>query len=495
MPRLNKMPWSLLSIDFYSVPGYDGIASRRGREGIRMQSKPARAADPQYARIGVTEKLAYGTGDVACNVVFALTTSLLLYFYTNVVHMDVLVVGMILTVSRLFDGASDILIGLLIDRTRSRHGKARAWILWMMVPYGVSAVLLFTVPPASPWVRAVYVFVTYNLCTTVVYTALNLPYATLATLMTRDTDQRASVNLYRTAMSAIGNLIVTSVTFPLVTLLGNTQRAWVTLSLFYAVIAVAMLWFCFSRCRERVTLQTRTEQGGAVPLLRGLRLVVTNRYFLLFFGLSVFLAFYEAVTGSCGAYYAQYVLGDRNLTGLLASFESIPQILVVLLLAPFIFRLGKRNVALIGACVASFGMAAQLLAPDSLSLALFACALRGVGKGCFRGVKYSMLADIIEYGHWKTGVRLQGMMVATTTAGQKFGGGATLALIGLLLDLAGFSGEIVISEQAAAMITGLYIWGNLLSWGLIAVSLLFYRLDRLYPRIMADMAAREQAGS
>ena len=444
----------------------------------------------QFERISLREKAAYGMGDVACYVVFALTTSLLLYFYTNVVHVDVLVVGAILMVSRMFDGVSDLVVGVLIDRTHSRHGKARAWILWMMLPYGVSAVLLFTVPPGSPLVKAVYIFITYNLCTTVVYTALNLPYATLATLMTRDAGQRTSINLFRTGMSAVGNLAVTAVTFPLVTLLGDTQRAWITVSLLYAVLAVCLLWVCFHNCHERVPLETKTRTGDKVPVLTGLRLVVTNQYFILFFLLSVFLAFYEAVTGSCSAYYAQYVLGSRDLTGALASFETIPQIAAVLLIGPLIFRLGKRNVALIGALVAVTGMAAQLFAPASLSLALFACVLRGVGKGCFRGVKYSMLSDIIEYGHWRSGVRLEGLIVSATTAGQKFGSGVTMALVGLLLETAGFTGGALIPAQSAFMIEKIYIYGNLLAWGLIAAALLFYRLDRLYPRIMADMAAR-----
>lgn len=459
----------------------------------RVEPPITGTADAQFARIRTREKLAYGMGDVACNVVFALTTSLLLYFYTNVIHVDVLIVGTILMISRIFDGISDVIVGALIDRTHSRHGKARAWILWMMLPYGISAVLLFTVPPGSQWVRAVYIFITYNLCTTVVYTALNLPYATLATLMTRDTAQRASVNLYRTGMSAVGNLVVTAVTFPLVSLLGNTQRAWIAVSLLYAALSILMLWFCFQNCRERVPLATKTREGREVPLLQGLRLILTNRYFLLFFLLSVFLAFYEAVTGSCSAYYAQYVLGDRDLTGALAAFESVPQIVTVLFLAPFIFRLGKRGVALSGAVIAALGMAMQLFSPASLRLALFACVLRGIGKGCFRGVKYSMLADIIEYGHWKTGVRLQGLIVSATTAGQKFGSGATMALVGLLLEAAGFSGRSVIPAQAAVMIEHIYIYGNLLAWALIAVCLLWYRLDRIYPGIMADMLAREQA--
>lgn len=430
-------------------------------------------------------------GDVACNIVFALTTSLLLYFYTNVVHMNVFIVGVIMMVSRIFDGVSDIVVGFLVDRTKSKYGKARVWILWMMVPYALSAVLLFTVPQASQWAQAVYIFITYNFCTTVVYTALNLPYATMASLMTRDVNQRASINLYRTGMSAAGNLLITSVSFPLVEALGDTQQAWVTVSVLYAVLALALLWFCFRNCHERVSLPTGECGGKPLPLLTKLRLVVTNRYFLLFFLLSIALSLYEAITGACTAYYTQYILNDRNLTGAFASFEAIPQIIAVLALPPFLYRFGKRNVALVGAMIASAGIASQFLAPASLPVALFACMMRGIGKGCFRGVKYSMLSDIIEYGNWKTGVRLEGIIVSTTTAGQKFGNGLTTAAISLLLDLAGFTGEHTIAASAADMVSYIYIGGNLLSWMLIGALLLLYRLDKIYPQIMQELAARE----
>ena len=447
----------------------------------------------QFEPVGRKEKIAYGTGDVACNVVFALTTSLLLYFYTNVIHINVFAVGVIMMVSRIFDGISDIAVGFLIDRTKSKYGKARVWILWMMLPYALSAILLFTVPQASQWVQAIYIFITYNFCTTVVYTALNLPYATMASLMTRDINQRASINLYRTGMSAVGNLVITSVTFPLVSALGDTQQAWVTVSVAYAMLALAMLWFCFRNCHERVSLPTGEYAGKPLPMPAKLRLIVTNRYFILFFLLSIALSLYEAITGSCTAYYAQYILHNRNLTGAFASFEAIPQIIAVLALPPFIYRFGKRNVALAGAAIASFGIASQFLAPESLPLAFFACVMRGIGKGCFRGVKYSMLSDIIEYGDWKTGVRLEGMIISTTTAGQKFGNGVTTAAISLLLDVSGFTGEHAITASAEAMISGIYIGGNLLSWILIGALLLLYRLDKIYPRIIEDLAKREAA--
>lgn len=447
--------------------------------------------EKQFEPIRRIEKIAYGTGDVACNIVFALTTSLLLYFYTNVVHVNVFTIGLIMMVSRIFDGISDVLIGFLIDRTKSKHGRARAWILWMMFPYALSAVLLFTVPQTAQWVQAIYIFITYNFSTTVVYTALNLPYATLASLITRDVNQRASINLYRTGMSTVGNLVITSVTFPLVSALGDTQQAWVAVSILYALLALLLLWFCFKNCQERVHLPIGQYDGKPIPLMHKLRLILTNRYFILFFLLSIALSLYEAITGSCTVYYAQYILHNRNLTGAFASFEAIPQIIAVLILSPFIYRFGKRNVAFVGAVIASVGVSTQFLAPENLSLALLACIMRGIGKGCFRGVKYSMLSDIIEYGNWKTGVRLEGMIVSTTTAGQKFGSGITTAAISLLLDLAGFAGEYTITTSAKAMIAYIYIGGNLLAWALIALLLILYRLDRQYPQIMADLARRE----
>ncbi|MDO4175503.1 MAG: glycoside-pentoside-hexuronide (GPH):cation symporter [Eubacteriales bacterium] len=458
---------------------------------MAASKSPMFTGDKEFEKIHLKEKVSYGLGDVACNVVFALTTSLLIYFYTNVVEMDVGMIGTIMLISRVFDGISDVLIGHLVDRTHSKLGKSRAWILWMMIPYGISAVLLFTVPPASTIVKAVYVFITYNFCTTVVYTALNLPYATLATLMTRDTDQRAVINLFRTGMSALGNMVITTITFPLVTWLGDTQQAWIKVSIAYAIISIILLLVCFCNCHERVTEQTKTKDGKNVPLGMGIRLCLTNQYFVLFFLLAIFLSFYEAVTGTCNAYYAQYILGNRDLTGALASFESIPQIVTVLLLAPFIAKFGKRNVALIGASVAVLGMIPLLFHPSARNLALLACVMRGIGKGCFRGVKYSMLADVIEYGAWKSGVRVQGLMISATTAGQKFGSGITTAAFGALMSLVGFAGTATINATQSSMLIHIYIIGNIIAWGGIAILLTFYKLDQLYPQIITEMKARE----
>ena len=143
----------------------------------------------EYEKVSLREQICYGLGDSACNVVYGLCSTLLTFFYTDYVGVNPLTVGMVFLITRVFDGVSDLIMGFITDRTKSKWGKARPWILWMSVPYAVTFVLLFLIPAnASNMVQAIY---------TIVYTALNLPYSTMASLITRDGQSRASTQAIR----------------------------------------------------------------------------------------------------------------------------------------------------------------------------------------------------------------------------------------------------------------------------------------------------------
>lgn len=219
-----------------------------------MKQATRTISDRGNVKTSLFEKISYGMGDVACNVVFALTSGLVTYFYTNVMSVSAGLVGMIMLLSRFFDGFSDLAIGVIMDKVHSKHGRGRAWVLWMTIPYGVTAVALFCLPPQATGIaQALYIFVTYNLCTTVVYTALNLPYATMAPLMTRDENDLAKINLFRMSMSPIGNLIVSAVTLPLINRMGGDQAAWIKVTLVYAVGChdpAAVVLFRHQRARQ-----------------------------------------------------------------------------------------------------------------------------------------------------------------------------------------------------------------------------------------------------
>lgn len=183
-------------------------------------------------KISISEKIAYGGGDLASNLILVLAGTYVTFFYTDTLGLNAGIVGMIMMVSRLFDGISDIVMGFIVDKTKSKHGKARPWLLWLALPIAISLVLMFAVPNLGDTGKYIYVAITYNLVTTVLYTAINIPYGAMTALMTRDQDQRMSINVFRMLMAQIGSLLINAFTLPIVNALGGTgnKKAWVIAS-------------------------------------------------------------------------------------------------------------------------------------------------------------------------------------------------------------------------------------------------------------------------
>ncbi len=448
------------------------------------------AADPANIKTSIWEKISYGMGDVACNVVFALTSGLVTYFYTNVMSVSAGLVGMIMLFSRLFDGLSDVAIGLIMDRVHSKHGRGRAWVLWMAIPYAVTAVLLFCLPAgATGTVQAAYIFVTYNLCTTVVYTALNLPYGAMAPLMTSNEQDLAKINLFRMSMSPIGNMIVSAATLPVINRMGGDQAAWIKVTLIYSIVAVGMLLWCFFGTKERVNTQA-AQDAETLPIGVRMGALAKNKYFLMILCTALFLSVYQTVNGTCGTYYAQYILGNNEYYSVLNLAESIPGTIAIMLLAPFIARFGKRNLVLCGALLTTAAQLTLLFVPANPTFACVIAALRGIGKAPLFGCIFTMMADVVNFGHWKTGIRVQALVFSAATVGQKFGGGITGAAVGKLMDASGFTGLASEIPSAVSMVENLYIWGPVLSWILIALLMFAYKLDKEYSGILSDMERR-----
>ncbi len=169
-------------------------------------------------------RISYGLGDTSCNIVWG-AMSILTFFYTDYAGVSPATVGLVMLLSRCFDGISDITMGFIVEKTNSKWGKSRPWILWTSAPFCLSLVLIYLVPQGSDTMQFAYIFVTYNLCTTVCYTALNLPYGSLSAMMTRSSDERAMLSLARMALSPIGKIISVSATLPLIKLFGDNQVA------------------------------------------------------------------------------------------------------------------------------------------------------------------------------------------------------------------------------------------------------------------------------
>lgn len=444
-------------------------------------------------KISTFEKIAYGGGDLASNFVLVLTGTFVTFFYTDALGLNAAIVGAIMMFSRLADGFTDIIMGYIMDKTHSKHGKARAWLLWLSIPIGIATILVFLVPNIGVTGKYIYIAITYNLVTTFLYTMINIPYGALTSLMSRDQDQRMIINIFRMFMAQAGSLIINACTLPLVNAMGGStnQRSWIIVSILYGVVAAALFLLCFAKTKERVRVQA--EKNNELGFLTSFKLIVKNNYWLLLVGIWVSMVLGMSMSGSVGTYYAKYILGNENIAGFLGALGIVPVLIIMPLTAPLNRKFGKRNVALYGSFVSIAGQLLMLLNPTSAAWLMFCAVIKGIGSATLSGTMFAMIADTIEYGHWKTGTRVEGMLYSSTTFGAKVGAGvggaAALAVIGA----AGYDGLAAVQAPAALeAIKVLYLIVPIPFVIIIPILYACYKLDKIYPKVMEELNQREQ---
>lgn len=443
-------------------------------------------------------RFAYGCGDTACNVVFGMISTLLTLFYTDYVGINPATIGLIMLISRMFDGVSDAIMGLIVERTKSKWGKSRPWILWMSVPFAVSAVLLFAVPHSTAMVQAIYIFVTYNLINTVCYTAINLPYSSLSAMMTRISSERDMLSVVRMGLSPFGRILAVTCTMPVVKLFGNDQSAWIKTMAIWASIAFILLLICFLKCEEKVVIEAQAKQEK-IPLKQSLKALVTNQYFWAVVILWIMQNGIYCVTGTILPYYCKYIFhNDTWMYNALYLTETLI-IVVATFLSPILLKkYGKRNMSLAGACLALVGQLIFCLNPTDLGFMVFSCIIRGLGLAPLNSIVFGFLGDVVEFGQWKNHIRQESLIFAGSSVGMKVGAGLTSAIITGLLSLSGYisstSGVMEQPDSAIRMIINVYRFAPLVVWVSVIITLSLYKLDKMYPMIMKELTEREAKG-
>ena len=442
-------------------------------------------------------RIAYGLGDTAQNVVWG-AMGILTFFYTDYAGIDPAMVGMVMLLSRCFDGVSDVIMGFIVEKTNSKWGKSRPWILWMSVPFAVSIVLIYTVPQGSSAMQFAYLFVTYNLCTTVCYTALNLPYGSLSAMMTRASKERDMLSITRMCLSPWGRILSVSATLPLVKVFGDTQMAWVEVMSIWAVVGLVLLVFCFSRCKETVVIEARAK-AAKIPVGKALKALAVNPYFWVGMMIWMMQNVIFTITGTILPYYCKYIFADDTIYGSLYLLETLVTIFVMAVFSPRLLRrFGKRNMSLGGVVICFIGHVIFLLNPTDFGWVVFSCVVRGIGFAPIQSVIFGFIGDAVEYGQWKTRLRQEGLIFSGGSVGTKVGSGLTSALLTGLLSYAGYisssAGSVMQSQQVIDMIVSIYMWGPIFVWIVLIVVLYFYELDQKYPEIMRDLVAREARG-
>lgn len=443
-------------------------------------------------KLSTREKLGYGLGDTASHFVWDMVGFWLLVFYTDVLGITPAAAGTIMLVARVWDMVTDPVMGVIADRTNTRHGKFRPWIRWMALPYALLAVAAFLTPDFSDAGKAIYAGVTYMLLMSV-FTAINLPYSSLAGVMTSNSHERTSLNQYRFASAFIGQLIVSGLALSMVKLLGDGDAAQgyqLTMAIF-GVVSVILFTITFRTTRERVQPPKAQKSDLKADVRNLLR---TRPWLVLFFvGICSFTLF--AMQNSVTAFYFEYYIRDGeqaqlfNVVGTLALIAAIP------LAKPLSNRFGNRNVFLV--CSLLTGLWYILLVipgPDDIVWVYWLNLLGKVSYAPTVPLLWTMIAHTADYSEWKNGRRATGLFFSAATLSMKFGWGIGGAVAGYLLAGYGYVPNQPQSEEAITGITLMMTVFPGLLYILAAFILVFYNITKETEATMqAELEARRGA--
>jgi len=465
-----------------------------------MSTRQLQAMDPN-AKLSFLERLAYGLGDYSANLVYSSISAFLLVYYTDVLGVAATTAGSVMAISKIFDGVSDLIMGRIVDNTRSKWGKARPWIIRMSIPLAVCTVLMFSVPSSLTGAMQIgYMFISYNLVSTVFYTGVNVPYATLQGLMTTNQYERGLLGNFRMLLATFGTMTVNSVVMPMCRFFGggdNTKQIGWTITFSILMAAFIVLNFItFFFCKERVADEKpQNEEAAKGPsLMECLKSLLKNKYWLL---MVVFLfTFYFMMSTFFGGNYhfSKYIIGDENSYSILANSLSMAQI-VMMFLTPFIMKkLSKRMTALVGMAADVLAFALTAVAGSSVTMVIACNALKGVAFGCIAAAMFGLLQDAITYGQWLTGIQAVGMGNAASSFCMKVGSGLGTAALGWILGAGGFDIDPT-SASAAAAINVACIWIPVFTNVIGVACMVLFDLDKYYDKAVSDLNNDKWKGS
>ncbi|RFU66024.1 MFS transporter [Peribacillus glennii] len=434
---------------------------------------------------GHKEMLGYGIGGLGIFTASSLIGTFLSFYYTDIVGISAGIVGTLMLLVRVMDGAADIGMGILVDRTKSKYGKARPWILWMALPIGFSTISLFLVPDIGMAGKIAFVYVTFIIFN-LIFTAVSIPFKTLLGMITQDNYERGLANIYSGFFTMIGSLLVMTLTQPLANKFGWTPVA-ITIG---AMVPIA-LYITYRSTRERVGAAQQDGWDGDVPIKIGVKALFANKYWLIITLCCVISYAIIALGQSAGLYYATYIFGNTNYFSFIGLALTAPMVIGLLLIASLVKKIGKRNVALIGTVFIIIGQIIKIFGPESLAIFLIGSAFAGLGAMPIIGLIHSMINDTIEYGELKSGVRTAGLVNSGASFGMKVGTGLGMALIGWLLSLGSYAGGAAEQTHSAEqMIVALNIYIPMLLAIVQFIFLRMYHLDREYPVILDELKQR-----
>lgn len=396
--------------------------------------------------ISQREKIAYGFGDTASNLIFQTVMLFLAFFYTDIFGISAATVGTMFLVVRLIDAVTDPLMGLLADKTKSRHGQFRPYLLWLVIPFAVCSILAFTTPDLANTGKVIYAYATYTLLM-LAYTAINIPYSALGAAITKDPKERVSVQSYRFVFGMIGGLIVTLCTLPLVEYFGQGNRAQgyqLTITAM-SVLGVLLFLLCFAGTKERVT----PPEGQQLNFSSGLKTMWKNKELRTLAVVAVLVLTGIAIKNTLAIYYVKYYLLREDFVTEFVSIGMVGNIAGCALANQVSNRVDKvfayKALHLISAALS---LIAFWIAPNQLILAIILYFFWSFFLQMATPMLWAKIADVVDLGQRQSGIRATGLVYASVVFFIKIGLALGGAIAGWWLAFYGYEAGQPQSESS-----------------------------------------------
>ncbi|MDD3224570.1 MAG: MFS transporter [Clostridium sp.] len=442
-------------------------------------------------KLSLKEKISYGVSDSGYNILFTVVTSFLMFYYTDVVGMNVAVVGTLFLIVRVMDGISGPIIGALIDKTNTKWGKCRPWFLWFAAPYALISILTFAVPGISNSGKIVYMYITYILLN-ILALAVGSPITAMLPSLTTNLEERFKANSFRTMLGQISVIVAGSFTLPLVEVLGkgNSQKGFLFTMIVFGIISFALLMTTFRNTRERVVIPKAEEPKFKDSLKAILHnfpcLLLTLMNFVIFTGV--------VVKAQATVYFFKYNIGNVNIASIANAINALSMIVAMAFVPMIAKKMKNRNMVILGFAISIVGQGILYLAANnhSLVLTLVGISVAAAGLGGGQSVVFVMFADVVDYGQWKTGIRSQGLLTTFGTIGTNCGAGIAAVLMSFILASSGFVANAKQTVHSLNAISFCYVWLPIITLVICIVLMLFYKIDYIRDKILADLAERQK---
>ena len=443
-------------------------------------------------KVTLKEKIGYGFGDAASSMFWKLFGMYLMFFYTDVFGLEAQVVGTMFLITRVWDSLFDPIIGAIADRTNSRWGKFRPYLLYVAVPFGVIGVFTFYTPSFNDSGKIIYAYATYSLMM-MVYSVINVPYASLLGVMSSSPKTRSVLATYRMTFAYLGSFVTLLFFNPLVSYFSdndiessNQQYGWVMAASVVAVSAVILFFLCFLWTKERVVAISDDHSS----LKEDVKNLLRNKPWWILLGAGVFTLVFNSVRDGAALYYFKYYVEEDLfdhikifqipfvLSGLYFSIGQLANLVGVIIAAPLSNRIGKKNTFIGSMLIAFIGSIFFYWIPRDGVFEIFTLQIL---ISCCAGIVFpllwSMYADCVDYSEYKTGRRTTGLIFSSSSMSQKLGWAFGSALTGWLLGYFGFQANTIQSDDTLNGIRMFLSFFPAIGALLSAIFVFFYPLD------------------